>query len=168
MTMKLLHYVLPGLLSVSAAAQTPTPARINMLNPELTGTNQMTCTEAVPVDSGNNTPGSYAQQVLACNIVAAGLGYSYQMPSTGFSIAIPPYTRKLNLNPTSALATGTIVFPATAVDRWPTVIVSTQNVSAVTFKPTPGTTIVGAPAGLTANTPVRWQYTLSCTCYMPD
>jgi Na+/H+ antiporter NhaC len=70
---------------------------------------------------------------------------------------------------TNPFTSGTIVFPAAAVDRQIIKIISINNgITGLALTPTAGTTILGSVGALTANVPVSWQYTLSCTCYVPD
>lgn len=158
-----------ALILLPALAFAQTPQRANTLTPAtlpLSGVcnGSPPALPAIGVDVAD--PSSFLEQASPCALVLAEYGYTYNVPTTGFSLTIAAGIATLALNPAGELATGTIVFPAVAVDRWKITVTSTAAIDAVTFTPGGGATIKGAPAGLAANVPITWQYIASCTCYM--
>jgi hypothetical protein len=82
------------------------------------------------------------------------------VPLTGFNIT--PQTDTLVINPAGTLATGTVNFPTGASDGQTLTIMSTQTQTALTLVAATGDTIAGtAVTALTANTPVKWKYSLN-------
>ena len=93
--------------------------------------------------------------------IKIGTVYSYQTPATGFSIQIPSGASSLILNPSGALASGTIIMPATPIDGQTISIASTQVITALTLSAPAGQTIYGAITTLAANGRASYQYVLS-------
>lgn len=89
-------------------------------------------------------------------IGAAGASYSYQKPSTGFSITIPASTDVLALNPTGALLAGTVVMTASPTDGFIQRIASSQTITTLTISPNAGQTILDAPTTLSAGAGVAF------------
>lgn len=90
---------------------------------------------------------------------AVAAPYELYVPLTGFSIS--PVTSCLVINPAGTLATGTVVFPTSAVDGQELTIVSTQTQTAITLTAATGDTINNAVTALTALTPVKYRYSLN-------
>ena len=84
--------------------------------------------------------------------------YSYQVPTTDFSITVPDSCGDLTLDPAGPLATGTIVMPANPRDGQGVAISSTQTVAALTLSPNTGQTIKGALTAIAANGYARYLY----------
>ena len=81
------------------------------------------------------------------NSTAAAL-YSVQVPLTGFSITIGTGVTQLILNPAGTLAAGAIILPAVALDGQIVKISTEQTITSLTFSPSGGQSIVGAPSTL--------------------
>lgn len=87
--------------------------------------------------------------------------YSYQTPTTGFSIQIASGVTSLILNPAGTLAAGTIVFPATPIDGQILNLSSSQIITALTMSAPAGQTVLGALTTIAANGYAAWQYVAS-------
>lgn len=61
------------------------------------------------------------------------ISQQYEVPSSGFNIAIAPQTPNLILNPNATLATGTIVLPGNVVNGFRISFSSTQVITALTL-----------------------------------
>ena len=90
---------------------------------------------------------------------------SYQVPTTGFSIAIAPGVRTLALAPVGTLATGTIDLGSVApVDMQMVRVYSTQVITALSFI---GATVNNAPTVIPAGQGFDLQYNLANTVWNP-
>jgi hypothetical protein len=89
--------------------------------------------------------------------------YTYNVPSTGFSLTIGAGVQQLILNPAGVLATGTITMPAAPADGFVVTISSTQVVTALTLNPNSGQTLSANTTALAASTSVRYIYVSSVT-----
>lgn len=78
-------------------------------------------------------------------------GYSYQTPTTGFSITIGNNIQTLILDPAGALLTGTITMPPTPGDGQVVRITCTQNITTLTVAANAGQSIKNAPTGFTTS-----------------
>jgi hypothetical protein len=84
--------------------------------------------------------------------------YSYQAPTTGFSIQVANGVTALLLNPAGTLASGTITFPTTPIDGQTLRIASSQIITALTLSAPAGQTILGPITTIAANGHASWQY----------
>lgn len=95
-----------------------------------------------------NTGGGPSQQYAAPN-------------ATGFSVTVAPLTDGawvwLLLTPLAGYAAGTVVLPATPVDRQEVLVTSTQSITTLTVSGN-GKTVNGAPSTLAANAFFRLKY----------
>jgi hypothetical protein len=87
--------------------------------------------------------------------------YSYQTPTTGFSIQPANGVTSLLLDPAGTLAAGTIVFPATPIDGQMFNVSTSQIITALTLSAPAGQTILGTITTLAANAHAAWQYVAS-------
>jgi hypothetical protein len=87
--------------------------------------------------------------------------YSYQTPTTGFSIQVANGVTSLLLGPAGTLATGAVIFPVTPIDGQTLSISSSQTITALTLSAPTGQTILSAITTLAANGHTAWQYTAS-------
>jgi len=87
--------------------------------------------------------------------------YSYQTPTTGFSIQVANGVTSLLLDPAGTLATGAVIFPVTPIDGQTLSISSSQTITALTLSAPTGQTILSAITTLAANDHTAWQYTAS-------
>jgi hypothetical protein len=78
----------------------------------------------------------------------ADIAYSYQTPSTGFSITLAGNIWHTILNPSGTLATGTITMPASPVDGQIVDVRTTQTITALTVAANSGQSILGNPSTL--------------------
>jgi hypothetical protein len=81
-----------------------------------------------------------------------------QSPVTGFSYTVKNGSFYLMLTPLGTLATGTVTMPPTPVERQVVSINSTQIITSFTLNANSGQTLVGAPAALAVNTPIRFVW----------
>lgn len=91
-----------------------------------------------------------------------GMVTQYAAPSaTGFSVTVAPPVAGgsvwLLLTPVAGYAAGTVVLPASPVDRQEVLVSSTQAVTTLTVNGN-GSTVNGAPATLAANAFFRLRY----------
>ena len=77
-------------------------------------------------------------------------GYSYQTPITGFSITLGNTTTHTILDPAGALASGTIVMPASPSDGLIVTVSTTQTITTLTVSPNTGQTVKNAPTTMPA------------------
>ena len=91
--------------------------------------------------------------------------YSYQTPTTGFSIQVANGVTSLLLKPAGTLATGTITFPTTPIDGQTLRIASSQIVTALTLSAPAGQTILGPITTIAANGHATWQYVASISTW---
>ncbi len=115
---------------------------------------------------GATTPGTGAFTTLKSTSLAsftAGLAdasYSSQTPTTGFAFAITIANgvSTLQLTPAGTLAAGTITMPSSPGNGQWLLVASTQTITACTFTPASGQTILGGPTTLPAYVEVAFQY----------
>ena len=94
--------------------------------------------------------------------------YSRQVPVDGFSITIPNNVQNLIIVPASPLATGTIVMPASPVDKQViSVSCEAAGVATLTVNGNGSQTIGDAPTSLAAGQGFAYQYDLANTNWMP-
>ena len=99
------------------------------------------------------------QVQAAINALGAQRATVQLVPATGFSTTIPNGNGCLMLQPTGALATGTVTLPAQAAEGFEQQIVSTQTVTTLTVVANTGQTLLGsAPAALTAYRAIAFRY----------
>ncbi len=89
---------------------------------------------------------------------AACSSFSFQVPTTGFSIAMASNIGGLILEPAGTLAAGTITLPASPVDGQLVSINSTQTITALTVAASAGKSIKNAPTALTISTTAGQGY----------
>ena len=99
------------------------------------------------------------------NVSGSDPSVSYQVPLTGFSIAVAAGILTLNLEPAGALAAGTLVMPATPYDNQQLIVMSTQTITALTVSPAAGQSIKAAPTTIAANTSFKYRYKASNTTW---
>ena len=89
--------------------------------------------------------------------------YSYQVPSTGFSITIGHNINNLILDPGGVLASGSTTMDATPADGLIVTISTTSNITSTTTHAHSGQSITDPLIGalLDANVAVSWQYVAS-------
>jgi hypothetical protein len=88
----------------------------------------------------------------------ADASYSQQTPANGFAITVPNGVTTLQLTPAGTLASGSITFPASAVDGQWLLICSTATVTACSFAAATGQSILGAPTSLQAYVELSFQF----------
>jgi hypothetical protein len=84
--------------------------------------------------------------------------YSYQVPVTGFSIALGSAVGRLILEPAGTLGSGTITMPAAPKDGQTLRFSTTQTITALTLAPNTGQAIVAALGSLAANGFAEYTY----------
>lgn len=99
------------------------------------------------------------------NTGALSIGYSKQVPTTGFSITIGANVSALILDPAGTLATGTVTMPAAPIDGQFVTLSSTQIITALTFSANAGQSIKNAPTTLAAGARVEYVYVLANTTW---
>lgn len=82
--------------------------------------------------------------------------FQYEVPLTGFSIAL--LGSLLHLNPAGTLATGTVTLPASPQDGQLFTIISTQTQTALTITAATGDTVSNTATALVALTAISWRY----------
>lgn len=90
--------------------------------------------------------------------LARTASYTYNVPTTGFTITVGTGVQYLVLNPAGTLATGTVTFPATVADGLVLTISSTQIITALTLTPGAGQTISGSASALAASVAISYLY----------
>jgi hypothetical protein len=95
----------------------------------------------------------------------ADAGYSYQTPSTGFSITLGNTTFTTILDPAGTLATGTITMPASPVDGQMVQFSVSQIVTTLTVAANSGQSIKDAPTTVSAGGGFRYIYRLANTTW---
>lgn len=98
-------------------------------------------TERVRIDNSGNHITKFGN---------ADQSYSFQTPTTGFSITIGNNVWHLVLDPSATLATGTITMPSSPVDGQLVNIRSSQIVTTLTVSPNTGQSIKNAPTTISA------------------
>jgi hypothetical protein len=99
----------------------------------------------------DGTAPNYFKGTVQTDGAMADTSYSYQTPSTGFTITIGDAVQTLILDPSGALLAGTITMPANPVDGHLVRITSTQNITTLTVSPNSGQSIKNAPTGFTVS-----------------
>lgn len=95
------------------------------------------------IGTGTTDPGAGG---LSLNGTYADYGYSFQTPTTGFSITLGNNTWHTILDPAGTLATGTITMPSTPIDGMLVEVRSSQVVTALTVSANAGQSIKGQPS----------------------
>jgi hypothetical protein len=92
-------------------------------------------------------------------------------PTTGGTVLLSSCISSLILTPAGALAALTLQLPTAATvfqtDGFICHVVSTQTITALTVTTTDGSSVVGAPASLTANIPFALQYNATNNTWYP-
>lgn len=145
---------------------------------KLTRTDSVAAGDVVPVyvQSQGDARGasmSVISDFVLSNIEISGTDFvtQYALPAaTGFSVQVNDTSENTHLiiSPTGSFATGTIVLPAFAnlIEGQQVMVTITQPLAALTITPS-GSTIIGAPAGLTTNQTFALKYDqASTTWYM--
>jgi hypothetical protein len=91
--------------------------------------------------------------------------YSYQAPTTGFSITIANGVNLLILDPGGTLASGTVTMPASPLDGQQAQVASSQAITALTVAANTGQTIKGAPTTVAANGAFAFVYRAANTTW---
>lgn len=152
------HFILTALAALLcgvAVAQVPNA-------PLVTSLGQNDVVQVIP----NGIPS--APSVYAYAGQVAGVDeYSFQTPTTGFSITVPNATSVLYLNPAGTLATGTITMMASPSDGQRFCLLTSQTQTAVTMTANTGQSFyttngaLATPTALMANTRYCWFYAAS-------
>jgi hypothetical protein len=117
----------------------------------------MTQADLCPIVKGG--VGGVPTGFVPCGQAAALDNYSYQVPTTGFSITPANNVSLLFLNPAGTLATGTLTMKAVPSPGENFCIYDTQTQTAITVAGNTGQSIGGtAVTALVANTKYCWQY----------
>lgn len=87
-----------------------------------------------------------------------GSNYSYQQPTSGFTLPAGPHLAAYVLDPAGTLAAGTITMPSAPNDGDEFELSTTQTITALTVNAAAGQTLKGAPSTLAANAGVAWRY----------
>jgi hypothetical protein len=85
----------------------------------------------------------------------------WNIPVTGFAIAMTNNQSTIMLRPSSTLATGNIVLPAAPIEGHIVTILSSQIISSFTLSS--GAYIDNSPTALAANIPIKYVYTTNAT-----
>ena len=102
---------------------------------------------------------------LGHNGAIRDLSFSKQIPSTGFSIAIPDKCSTVILDPAGSLVAGTLTMPATPGNGQILRVTSTQAVSTLTLSPHGAETIKNAPAAMVAGVGFGYIYVTANTTW---
>jgi hypothetical protein len=102
---------------------------------------------------------------LATKGAMVDTGYSYQTPSTGFSITLGNNTYTTILDPAGTLATGTITMPSAPIDGQMVQFSCSQIVTALTVSANAGQSIKDAPTTVAAGGGFRYLYKSSNTTW---
>jgi len=105
-----------------------------------------------------NPDGSGGNPIISVGATWYDTGYSYQTPTTGFSITLGNTTTHTILDPAGTLASGTIVMAASPSDGLIATVSSTQTITALTVSPNTGQTVQNAPTTLTAGSGFSYIY----------
>ncbi len=99
-----------------------------------------------------------AQDFTSLNTMTGQLfpARSVQTPVTGFSITPAQGVTELLLHPAGTLASGTINMPTNPGDNQPFTVITPQTITAITFTPASGQTLLGAPTTLSKS--ASWIY----------
>ena len=118
---------------------------------------------------GASTPSTAAVTTLKTTGLAsftagiADASFSSQTPTTGFAITVANGVSTLQLTPAGTLASGTITMPSSPGNGQWLLVTSTAAVTACTFTPASGQTLLGAPTTLPAFVEMAFQYQASGT-----
>lgn len=154
------QYATSGVPGVTAATLWPA-YQYNAIQEEIVGT----------IIAAGFTPDrtTNAQLLAAIKRLATGAAqaYSFQTPTTGFSITIAGTTSTLILDPAGTLATGTITMPATAgiADGQVVVVSTSQTITALTTSANTAQSIKNAPTTLTAGGAFAYMWRLANTTW---
>ena len=135
---------------------------------QLTAVDEIFAGDAVPIYSASNGDARKASLMVIRDFIQDNLDlnvdltHQYAAPSaTGFTVTLTDNSESkwLILTPDADYAAGTIVFPsvANAVDDQDILITTTKAVNTLTLNGN-GSTVVGGPTNLNANTSVRFRY----------
>ena len=135
---------------------------------QLTAVDEVFAGDAVPIYSASNGDARKASLTVIRDFIQDNLDlnvdltHQYAAPSaTGFTVTLTDNgeSKWLILTPDADYAAGTIVFPsiANAVDDQDILITTTKAVNTLTLNGN-GSTVVGGPTNLNANTSVRFRY----------
>ena len=127
---------------------------------DMTPATALTGTEAFETVQGGTTAKATATQLRTYAIATS---YTYNVPSTGFSLTYGAGVQVLLLEPAGTLATGTVTMPASPADGDRVKLATTQTITALTLSPNTGQSIVNAVTTLAANGFVEYIYRLSST-----
>jgi hypothetical protein len=128
---------------------------------KLTSVDTVSAGDSVPVYSNANGDArritfSNLLRYLSENLSVDRLVTQYAAPTaTGFSVTIAQNNTHLILTPAAGYAAGTIVLPASPVDRDEFLLTSTQAVTTITYS---GGTVIGAATGIAANGFARFKF----------
>ncbi len=144
----------------------------------LTRTDTVSAGDVVPVYVQNQGDARGASMTVISDFVLSNIEISgtdfvtqYALPAaTGFSVQVNDTSENTHLiiSPTGSFATGTIVLPTFAklIEGLQVMVTITQPLAALTITPS-GSTIIGAPTGLTTNQSFILKYdSASTTWYM--
>lgn len=115
---------------------------------------------------GAVTPAAVKATTISHSGVEIDTSYSYQTPSTGFSITPAAGVSRLVINPAATLATGTVIMPASPVDGQLLVIMSSQIVTALTLSANGGQSILGALTTLALGGRIECIYRAASTTWI--
>ncbi len=145
---------------------------------KLTRTDSVAAGDVVPVYVQNQGDARGASMSVISDFVLSNIEISgtdfvtqYALPAaTGFSIQVNDTSENTHLiiSPTGSFATGTIVLPTFAklIEGQQVMVTITQPLAALTVTPS-GSSVIGAPAGLTTNQTFVIKYdSASTTWYM--
>lgn len=135
---------------------------------QLTAVDEVFAGDAIPLYSAANGDARKASLTVIRDFIQDNLDlnvdltHQYAAPSsTGFTVTLTDNSdsKWLILTPDADYAAGTIVFPSVdnAVDDQDILITTTKAVNALTLNGN-GSTVVGGPTNLNANTSVRFRY----------
>lgn len=135
---------------------------------QLTAVDEVFAGDAVPIYSASNGDARKASLTVIRDFIQDNLDlnvdltHQYAAPSaTGFTVTLTDNgeSKWLILTPDADYAAGTIVFPSVdnAVDDQDILITTTKAVNTLTLNGN-GSTVVGGPTNLNANTSVRFRY----------
>lgn len=121
----------------------------------MTAGTALTGTEAFESVQGGNTRQLTAAQIKTFVDKAT---YTFNVPTTGFSITVANGTQFLILAPANNLGGGTITLPAGPLDGESLTLSCTHNVTSLTLTPGAGQTIANTVSSLSAGVGVSFLY----------
>lgn len=98
-------------------------------------------------------------------IPARTLNYSYQVPSTGFTINVDNPIEALVLNPSGTLAIGTVVLPNAPSDGQVLQVSSSKAITSLTVGVVAGQSISNAPTTISGGSGFSYIYVSSNTTW---